>query len=39
LPLDALVVRLVAEEVAALSGTPVELPPVTSPPVTNPNGQ
>jgi von Willebrand factor type A domain-containing protein len=39
LPLDALVVRLVAEEVAALSGTPVELPPVTAPPVTNPSGQ
>ena len=39
LPLDALVVRLIAEEVAALSGTPAELPPVTSPPVTNPQGQ
>ena len=39
LPLDALVVRLIAEEVAALSGTPVELPPVTTPPVTNPQGQ
>jgi hypothetical protein len=39
LPLDALVVRLIAEEVAALSGTPVELPPATTPPVTNPQGQ
>ena len=39
LPLDALVVRLIAEEVAALSGTPVELPPVTTPSVTNPQGQ
>ena len=39
LPLDALVVRLIAEEVAALAGTPVELPPVTTPPVTNPQGQ
>ena len=39
LPLDALVVRLIAEELAALSGTPVQLPPVTVPPVTNPNGQ
>jgi Mg-chelatase subunit ChlD len=39
LPLDALVVRLIAEELAALSGTPVQLPPVTVPPATNPNGQ
>ncbi|MBK5331102.1 MAG: VWA domain-containing protein [Ilumatobacteraceae bacterium] len=39
LPLDALVVRLIAEEVAALSGTPVQLTPITVPQVTNPNGQ
>ena len=39
LPLDALVVRLIAEELAALSGTPVEVPPTTLPPVTNPQGQ
>ena len=39
LPLDALVVRLIAEELAALSGTQVELPPTTVPPVTNPDGQ
>lgn len=39
LPLDALVVRLIAEEVAALSGTAVQFPPVTEPPVTNPEGQ
>ena len=39
LPLDALVVRLIAEELAALSGTPVEVPPTTAPPVTNPPGQ
>ena len=39
LPLDALVVRLIAEELAALSGTEAEVPPVTVPPVTNPQGQ
>lgn len=39
LPLDALVVRLIAEELAALSGTQIELPPVTVPPVTVPDGQ
>lgn len=39
LPLDALVVRLIAEELAALSGTQVEVPPTTLPPVTNPQGQ
>ena len=39
LPLDALVVRLIAEELAALSGTTVEVPPTTAPPVTNPQGQ
>lgn len=39
LPLDALVVRLIAEELAALSGTQVELPPVSVPPATNPEGQ
>ena len=39
LPLDALVVRLIAEELAALSGTQVEVPPTTLPPVTNPEGQ
>jgi hypothetical protein len=39
LPLDALVVRLIAEELAALSGTPVEVPTTTLPPVTNPQGQ
>ena len=39
LSLDALVVRLIAEELAALSGTQVEVPPITVPPVTNPDGQ
>ena len=39
LPLDALVVRLIAEELAALSGTQVTVPPTTLPPVTNPQGQ
>jgi hypothetical protein len=39
LPLDALVVRLIAEELAALSGTQAEIPPITTPPVTNPPGQ
>jgi von Willebrand factor type A domain len=39
LPLDALVVRLVAEELAALSGVPLEVPTTTNPPVTNPPGQ
>jgi hypothetical protein len=39
LPLDALVVRLIAEELAALSGTHVAVPPVTVPPATNPVGQ
>ncbi len=39
LPLDALVVRLIAEELAALTGTLIEAPPTTVPPVTNPDGQ
>ena len=39
LPLDALVVRLIAEQLVALSGTQVEVPPTTLPPVTNPQGQ
>jgi von Willebrand factor type A domain len=39
LPLDALVVRLVAEELTALSGEPVEVPPTTTTPATNPPGQ
>ena len=39
LPLDALVVRLIAEELAALTGTQADVPPLTVPPVTNPAGQ
>ncbi len=39
LPLDALVVRLIAEELAALTGTQANVPPATAPPVTNPAGQ
>ena len=40
LPLDALVVRLVGEELAALAGTTFTPPPTTvAPPPTNPPGQ
>jgi von Willebrand factor type A domain len=39
LPLDALVVRLVAEELAALAGDAPEVPPTTTTPDTNPPGQ
>lgn len=39
LPLDALVVRLIAEELAARTGPQIEVPPSTVPPVTNPAGQ
>ncbi|MEO1056674.1 MAG: VWA domain-containing protein [Actinomycetota bacterium] len=39
LALDELVVRLIAEELAALSGGEVTPPPTTAPPTTNPEGQ
>jgi hypothetical protein len=39
LPLDALVVRLITEELAALTGTPPPLPPPSTTPPTNPPGQ
>ncbi len=39
LALDELVVRLITEELAALSGGEVTPPPTTAPPTTNPEGQ
>ncbi|MEM8620402.1 MAG: vWA domain-containing protein [Actinomycetota bacterium] len=39
LALDELVVRLISEELAALSGGDVTLPSTTAPPGTNPEGQ